>query len=160
MHKDIDIYFFKNFINKDDAKYYIELIKNKYEQVGNINDFNTRTIDISNHPIVNKVKFFLEENLSLQLDCYEAQIQIWPVGSSSGLHIHDHKGREHGDYNSLLYLCDDFEGGEFITNFLEYKPELGTLTFFNGRYVHHGVNEVKKQHRFTLIFWWQNTKKL
>lgn len=152
-----NVYLYKNFMANDDTKYYIKCIKNKYARVGDIEDFYTRTIDISQDPIVDRVKQFIESQLPVKLNCSQAQIQIWPEGSKSELHRHDYNGREDGDFNSLIYLNDDFDDGEFITEFLKYKPEVGTLTFFNGRENYHGVAEVKKAHRFTLIFWWQNT---
>jgi predicted 2-oxoglutarate/Fe(II)-dependent dioxygenase YbiX len=151
------VYLFKNFMQQNEVAPYIERIKNKYSLVGNIDDFNTRTIEISQEPIVEKVKQYIESQLPVKLNCSQAQIQIWPEGSGSELHIHDHKGRERGDFNSLIYLNNDFDDGEFITDFSKYKPEVGTLTFFNGKENYHGVTEVKKAHRFTLIFWWQNT---
>lgn len=152
------IYLFKNFMQQNEAAPYIELIKNKHALVGNINDFDTRTIDISQDPIVDKVKQFIESKLPLKLTCSQAEIQIWPEGSRSELHIHDARNRENGDFNSLIYLNEDFDDGEFITEFSKYKPELGTLTFFNGRLNYHGVKEVKRNHRYTLIFWWTNTR--
>jgi hypothetical protein len=151
------VYFFKNFMQQNEAAPYIERIKNKYALVGNIDDFNTRTIEISQEPIVDKVKQFIESKLPVKLSCRQAQIQIWPEESRSELHRHDHRGRENGDFNSLIYLNDDFDDGEFITEFSKYKPEVGTLTFFNGKQNYHGVTPVKKAHRYTIIFWWENT---
>jgi predicted 2-oxoglutarate/Fe(II)-dependent dioxygenase YbiX len=151
------VYLFKNFMHQNETAPYIERIKNKYALVGDIEDFDTRTIDISQDPIVEKVKQFIESELPVKLNCSQAQIQIWPEGSKSELHIHDDHNRENGDFNSLIYLNDDFDDGEFITEFSMYKPEVGTLTFFNGKQNYHGVTEVKRAHRFTLIFWWQNT---
>jgi hypothetical protein len=104
-----------------------------------------------------KVKNFLEKSCNCKLNCDGAQIQLWPVNSFSELHIHNCFGREGGDYNSLLYLNDDFDGGEFITNDLSIKPEQGMLTFFDGSKTYHGLREVKNKHRYTLIFWWSNT---
>jgi len=46
------------------------------------------------------------------------------------------------DYNSLLYLNDNFSGGEFFTETgLTIKPIPGRLTFFDGSIVTHGVNK-------------------
>ena len=151
------VYLFKNFVQQNETTLYIKYIQNKYDRGGNIKDFYTRTIDISHDPIVDKVKQFIESRLPVKLKCNQAQIQIWPEGSKSELHRHDYNGRENGDFNSLIYLNDDFDEGEFITDSLKYKPEVGTLTFFNGRENYHGVTQVKKAHRYTLIFWWENT---
>ena len=152
-----NVYLFKNFMQQNETTLYIKYIQNKYNRVGNIEDFYTRTIDISHDPIVNKVKQFIESQLPVKLNCSQAQIQIWPEGSKSELHRHEWNGRENGDFNSLIYLNDNFDDGEFVTEFLKYKPEIGTLTFFNGKENYHGVSKVKRAHRYTLIFWWKNT---
>jgi hypothetical protein len=151
------VYIFKNFMQQNETTPYIKCIQNKYDREGRIEDFDTRTLDISQDPIVDKVKQFIESKLPVKLNCSQAEIQIWPEGSKSQLHRHDHNGRENGDFNSLIYLNDDFDDGEFVTEFLKYKPEVGTLTFFNGRDNYHGVTQVKKAHRYSLIFWWENT---
>jgi predicted 2-oxoglutarate/Fe(II)-dependent dioxygenase YbiX len=118
-----------------------------------------RQMPIEQPDVIQKVKSFLESKLSVELICEQAQVQIWPKGSDSALHVHDDFGRGGTDYNSLLYLNDDFEGGEFYTECgLSIKPKTGTLTFFNGAKVKHGVQKVLAGNRFTLIFWWKNTK--
>ena len=152
-----NVYLLKNFMQQNETTLYIKYIQNKYDRVGDIKNWYTRTIDISQDPIVDKVKQFIESKLPVKLTCSQAQIQIWPEGSESQLHKHESNDRENGDFNSLIYLNDDFDGGEFITEVSKYKPEVGTLTFFNGRNNYHGVAQVKKAHRFTLIFWWENT---
>lgn len=144
---------FRNVLSKEECN---EWISKAPEFTGSY-DFSNRIVQISDCPIVNKIQDFLERKCNCKLNCSEAQIQLWPIGSYSELHIHDSNNREDTDYNSLLYLNDNFCDGEFITNDLIIKPETGMLTFFDGSSIYHGVNKVKKNHRYTLIFWWQNT---
>ena len=60
-------------------------------------------------------------------------------------------------YNSLIYLNDDFKGGEFFTrNGIKLKPQAGMLTLFDGSKVSHGLKKVKNKDRKTMIFWWAN----
>ena len=60
-------------------------------------------------------------------------------------------------YNSLIYLNDDFKGGEFFTrNGIKLKPQAGMLTLFDGSKVSHGLKKVKNKDRKTIIFWWAN----
>jgi hypothetical protein len=145
---------FKNFLEKSECQEWID----RAPKFTGSYDFEDRVLDISNHHIVTRVKNFLENACNCKLNCSSAQIQLWPVNSSSELHIHKDLGREDGDYNSLLYLNDDFDGGEFITKDLSIKPETGMLTFFDGSHIYHGVREVKYKHRYSLIFWWNNTR--
>jgi hypothetical protein len=59
----------------------------------------------------------------------------------------------------LLYLNDDFEGGEFFTDTgIRIKPKKNRLTFFNGSAIPHGLTKVEKAHRYTIIFWWKGTR--
>jgi hypothetical protein len=149
--KDIEI--FRNILTKEQCSDWIS----KAPKFTGSYDFNDRTVDITNSFIVNTVKDVIEKKCNCKLTCSQAQIQLWPVGSNSNLHIHTYNNRENTDYNSLLYLNNDFGGGEFITKNLIIKPEPGMLTFFDGSKIYHGVNEVESKHRYTLIFWWENT---
>ena len=148
-----DIKIFKNFILEKECNDWISIAP----KFNGSFDFQYCTIDITNYTVVDGVKNFLEKSCNCKLTCSQAQIQLWPIGSKSILHTHIKGGRESTDYNSLIYLNSDFDGGEFITNNLIIKPEPGMLTFFNGHQIYHGVNKVKNKHRYTLIFWWQNT---
>jgi len=147
------IHTFKNFINETECQYW----KSKAPLFVNY-EWKNRTIDITNSEIVDRVKFFLNKQLNVETECDQAQIQLWPVGSLSELHTHTYDNREHGDYNSLIYLNDEFIGGEFFTETEIIKPNKGLLTFFSGNDVPHGVKQIHLCHRYTLIFWWKNTK--
>ena len=121
--------------------------------------WNHRTVDITTDPLIAKIQHFLEQRLNCTLTLSSAEIQIWPVGAKSLLHKHTSNGKEGTDYNSLLYLNDDFFGGEFYTEYgLSFKPKQGMLTFFNGKEILHGLKDVDGRNRYTIILWWQNTK--
>ena len=106
--------------------------------------------------IVKKVTKYINKRFDLNLVADQAEIQNHHVNSEAGLHVHDHDGREHITYNSLIYLNDNFDGGQFITkNGISIKPEKGMLTFFNGQTVCHGVKKVLNKDRKTIIFWWK-----
>lgn len=151
------VFFFHNFLKKEYCQNYINRSILNYHRHGCQPDFKFRTIDISNEPIVENVRNFLMDVFPIELKCEQAEIQIWPINSYSDLHIHDDFGRNYTDFNSLIYLNDDFDGGEFHTKNITFKPQTGSLTFFNGRNNYHGVNRVLKNHRHSLIFWWKDT---
>jgi len=159
------VFVYENFLEKSLCQPYINRILEKWNSFQNDNDrmhnWEKKTIEITSDPIVSNVRYFLEEQLSIRLTCSQAQIQIWPRNIEGGLHKHDSNGRENTDFNSLIYLNDDYGGGEFYTeNGVCYKPKVGALTFFNGAINMHGVKKVLGTHRFTLIFWWTNTVKV
>ena len=149
----VDLRVFENFLNERECRRWIH----KAPKFVGSYDFTDRTIDITNFRIVGRVKKFLQKNCKCKLTCHQAQIQLWPIDSKSNLHIHTEDHREMTDYNSLIYLNDNFVGGEFLLENLHIRPKSGMLTFFNGSKLHHGVNKVQNNHRYTLIFWWKNT---
>ena len=119
----------------------------------------TRNIMLNlDDPLIQYITKYIESNLKVKLTCYDAELQTWPIDSESALHKHTFDNREHGDYNSLLYLNENFTGGEFYTENIIIKPKTNRLTFFDGSTVLHGVNKVAVDHRHTVIFWWKNTQ--
>jgi len=115
-----------------------------------------RNIVLSNNDkLITIVKDLLESYLRVELTLNFAELQTWPIGSKANLHTHEYRPRE--DYNSLLYLNNNFTGGNFYTDNLQIEPVEGRLTFFDGRVVPHGVKKVFDNHRHTAIFWWKNT---
>jgi hypothetical protein len=153
--KDEEVYVFKKFLSKKECSKYFKMIHDIGHQPFNL-PWPDRTKDITKDPIVNKVTKFINKKFNLNLMVDQAEIQNHHVNSSSDLHVHDHLGRENIEYNSLIYLNDDFDQGYFITkNGIKIKPEKGMLTFFNGQKIYHGVEKVLKKDRKTLIFWWK-----
>jgi hypothetical protein len=109
-------------------------------------------INITYHEIVEEMRTFLEENLRIRLFCTLAVFQIRGVGQHEGLHTHR---TYKSDYNSLLYLNDDFTGGEFYTdNGFTHAPKAGDILFFNGKKIRHGVRKIIGNRRMAINFWW------
>lgn len=159
------IHVFDNVLSESKVDYFYNTIKNHFldrleEGYNSADWYPTRNISLDNdNPVIEEIKDFIESKLRVKLTPDSAELQTWPIGSDSDLHIHDAVGRMHGDYNSLLYLNDDFDDGEFYTeNGIIIKPMKNRLTFFNGRYTYHGVKKVARNHRHTIIFWWKNTQ--
>jgi len=148
--KEVEV--FKNYLPKNECEEYASLIKDLGP--GNF-DWSQRTVQITNDSIVDRVSSFFKEKLNLDLTISMAQLQNWHVGSEGVLHLHKGRGTEESKYNSLIYLNDDFEGGEFYTKNQVIKPQQGMLTIFDGSITYHGVKEVKKKDRKTIILWWK-----
>ena len=149
-----EVYILKNFLPEKECDKYFK----KIHDIGYVNDFlpwPERVVDITTDPIVKKVTKYINKRFNLKLTVHQAEIQNHHVNSEAELHIHDHNGREFITYNSLIYLNDNFDGGQFVTkNGISIKPEKGMLTFFNGQTVWHGVKKVLNNDRKTIIFWW------
>jgi hypothetical protein len=155
--------YWEDIYKPSELEYFKNKIENHYNKIcssgGDIIDWDCRTLDITNYAIGDKTKTFLENNLSIKLNIVQIQCQVWPVGTESTLHRHCDdvtKVRLNTDYNSMLYLNDNFEGGEFYTNDIIYKPRKNTLTFFDGANDWHGIKPVRKNNRYTIIFWWKS----
>ena len=155
-----DVAVFKNFLPLQEAQEHFNFAKSYFSNSykNEMQDWESRTKVIEDPKPINLVKEYLENELNVKLTCSQAQYQLWPEGSESFLHRHTALNRESTDFNSLLYLNDDYDGGEFITEHgFVLKPEIGDLTFFNGMNIAHGVKPVLKNNRYTMIFWWINT---
>ena len=123
-------------------------------------DWKERVVALSNEDkVVEQIKnLFKNFNINLTVDSVE--IQTWPVGSKSDFHVHGERcewddGRNNTELNTLVYLNDNFEGGEFFTQNIIIKPTVGTLTLFDGSRTYHGVKPVLSNERYTIILWWK-----
>jgi len=82
------------------------------------------------------------------------QIVKWPIGAFQLHHID--QSQPDISMSSILYLNDDYEGGE--TNYEDgtiFKPKKGRLLFFDGKYHKHGVNKVRNNIRYTVATWYK-----
>lgn len=108
-----------------------------------------------NDPINKKVIDIIESRLRIKLDLCQSELQCWPQNCPLITHRHDNDDRKNTKYNSLLYLNEDFKGGEFTTEYgVSVQPRVGTLTFFDGAETFHGINSFYFNNRYTIIFWW------
>ena len=160
------MFIFHNFLDADTCERYRKRISNHYQErvaqgMHPMSFQDSRTIDISGDIIGEKVQEFLEYNLRVKLNLKLCQIELqtWPIDCPVIMHKHDEQGRQESDYNSLIYLNSDFEGGEFYTETgVTLRPTIGTLTFFDGSQIMHGVKPISVNHRYTIILWWKQTK--
>lgn len=150
-----EVFVCKNFLNQEECNSFIDMAPKLGKNVNGAFPWDKRAVDITDHPIVDRVRNFLTDHTNHKFNIDQAQIQNWHDGSFSELHIHNYDGREHIVFNSLIYLNNDYLGGEFYTKTAEIKPEIGMLTLFNGQETYHGVKQVEGKDRFTLIFWWR-----
>jgi len=97
----------------------------------------------------------------------QTEIMRWPIGVPQDMHI-DVMARDDGkctipftDFASILYLNDDFEGGEtYFEGGEEIKPQEGMVAVFEGMKYWHGVNAATGKDRYTVPIWytteWRN----
>ena len=110
---------------------------------------------LKNNPKIHHLKLKLNEtskDFNAEIDWFE--IVKWPIGSKQGLHFD--MAKNHTILSSIVYLNDNFEGGQ--TYFEEgtiFKPKMGRGLFFNGQYYKHGVNTVEQNIRYVVAAWYK-----
>jgi hypothetical protein len=80
-----------------------------------------------------------------------SQIVKWPEGSYQPEHL----DFDYHTYTSILYLNDNFIGGETFVEDKIFKPKAGSMIIFEGNKKIHGVTKVQKSTRYTLPTWFK-----
>jgi hypothetical protein len=65
------------------------------------------------------------------------------------------------DFGSILYINDDYDGGElyFPNQGIEYKPKAKSFAFFPGNEEYwHGIKRINKGTRYTIAMFWSFNK--
>ena len=79
------------------------------------------------------------------------QIVKWPTGESQDRHI----DFEYHPFTSILYLNDDFVGGETVVGKKSFKPIKNTIIGFEGNKIKHEVKKIRKGVRYTIPCWYK-----
>jgi Rps23 Pro-64 3,4-dihydroxylase Tpa1-like proline 4-hydroxylase len=114
-------------------------------------------LDIFN--VVQRVKDKVcEEYETTNIEQKENRLSVvkWEKGNSLKLHVDDLGYVTDNHIAALIYLNDDYEGGElkFETHDLSIKPKKGDLVFFPGNmHYAHEVTEVLSGTRYTVPIW-------
>jgi len=86
------------------------------------------------------------------------QIVKWPIGSKQFSHYDD--AWEHTTLASIIYLNDNFSGGEtYFTDGILCTPKQGRLLLFDGQYFEHGVSDVNTNERYVVSAWYKKNSK-
>jgi|TARA_E500000331_G_C16919345_1_gene567016 hypothetical protein len=71
-----------------------------------------------------------------------------------GICMEEHTDYPHQYLSSILYLNDDYKGGETVIGDKVIKPETGKIIFFSGTKIPHSVNKLTKGRRYTIPSWY------
>ena len=88
----------------------------------------------------------------------------WPIGGIQNPHLdtysnqqfthNTHEDKPAREWTCILYLNDNYHGGRtYIPNGEVYEPETGSGLLFQGIYIPHGVQKVRRHPRHTISFW-------
>ena len=91
-------------------------------------------------------------------------INEWPIGGIQDPHLDTYSNQEmtHGtspdkpsrEWTCILYLNDNYKGGRtYVPDGEVYEPEEGSGLLFQGIYIQHGVEKVRRHPRHTISYW-------
>lgn len=178
-----DYIYQENYLSKEECQLLINYFESQNvddKKDNNVNPrFNNRIVyyeGVEDDQIKNLIKR-VHDDVAVRLKkFYEEKDQIlpeashlvkWPVGSSLGNHADN--AYEDGQpnyvswrtYSAIIYLNDDYTGGEFYFKKYAYdlKPETGLLVGFTAGINHvHGVRVVTSGTRYAFPMWFCGAK--
>jgi len=71
------------------------------------------------------------------------------------IHQPHHQDFYYHTWTSILYLNDEFEGGQTYVDGELIQPKKGDMILFQGRYIIHGVEPVTSGKRYTIATWYK-----
>jgi predicted 2-oxoglutarate/Fe(II)-dependent dioxygenase YbiX len=100
-----------------------------------------------------------EEFFEQKLEIDNPNMTLWNAGHEMIPHSDYGTSNEfsHREYASIIYLNDDFDGGELYIPELSFenKPKKGQLVCFQGGKLYHGVKMITRGFRLTHICWFK-----
>lgn len=110
-----------------------------------------------------KFKVYVEEVFGRPVKANTSHAQKWDVGGFAS--PHSDNSDSHGEpnafeinkYVAILYLNEDYEGGElyFPDHEIEFRPAANSLIIFPGGVENmHGVKEITSGTRYTMVSFW------
>jgi Rps23 Pro-64 3,4-dihydroxylase Tpa1-like proline 4-hydroxylase len=102
---------------------------------------------------------FAEKNIKSR----EQSIHLLKYGPGGHLPAHQDQGISTRVLSSVMYLNDDYEGGEieFVNSGVKLKPEAGSIIFFPSNFLYvHEVWPIQSGLRYSMPHWYHNTEKM
>lgn len=145
------IYIFENFLSDVECDFYVNLY---YENLVNVERYRDTFVlrDINNNDIPKKLGR-IEKQFKIILNYWE--IVKWPPNSFQDWH-YDGIINPKNHFTGILYLNDNFIGGETVVNNQFIKPIKGSFVFFQGSQLLHKVKKIEEGDRFTIPCWFRN----
>lgn len=80
------------------------------------------------------------------------QLVKWPAGEWQP----SHKDFNYHTWTSIIYLNDNFEGGETVVGDKRISPEQGKMITFAGSQIEHEVLPILEGDRYTVAVWYKS----
>jgi hypothetical protein len=167
-----------NFLSKEDCDYFIKMHTSLYDSVGFtwgynqvipfylLKDFFDKNDNEYDYNFLRKI----EAKITHHMQCIDSesfidflQLVKWNTGGEQDAHC-DVKYKKNTSipidaswdcYTSILYLNDDYEGGQtHVNGVVSEEPETGKIITFVGNKIFHGVRKITKGIRYTIPVWY------
>ena len=110
-----------------------------------------------------KIQNTLNEHFLLSLKRFESQFAIYPDGGFYKKHVDQFKQQKHRQVSAIIYLNDNFEGGELVLYSKDDKnkiektivPKKGQLVLFFSKTIYHEVLKCSGE-RISLTTWFRD----
>ena len=154
----------ENFLSKKQCDYFIKFHNDNFDTTDNtnksLNDLGngekTEVINFQYFLRLSQFRYVFTllcnhiQNINKQSFISYLEIVKWYNGSSQKFH----KDSDFLTWTSIIYLNDNYEGGETIVNDKIIKPKQGKIVTFQGKDLEHKVNEIKNNNRYTIPVWY------
>ena len=159
----------ENFVLKKDADTLIKYFDNNdYLCNDSVEEHKHRNIhyeNITNINILRLLDYYAKKNTIFIDHLFSVKTKLWsPMricrwnkNDSMVLHT-DSNWKDKMDYSSLVYLNDNYSGGELIFNKEPLKMKKLSCILFESKKYEHGVNKIIKGKRYTLPSWYEEIK--
>jgi|LakMenEpi03Aug12_release.lakeMendotaPanAssembly.Ray.scaffolds.fasta_scaffold863908_2 hypothetical protein len=157
---DFDVVIEENFLTNEESDYCINYHKKNF----NVNDKNLcflhrqtevlSCIGLLNNGIIKNIYFKLNKFIKkIHNKCSINYFQIvkWPEKECQEQHL----DFDHHPFTSILYLNDNFEGGQTIVGNTVFPPVKNRIICFRGNKILHKVNLITNGTRYTLPSWYK-----
>lgn len=157
-----------NAVSPFDRRYCIKVVDDaeKYKKLIPFHDNPSVSIIKNNNSVDSVIRKYSEiakqhhkklNGFKKELYTTEAYLSLWQDGSEAGLHIDSHQGSEYIMFSTVVYLNEDYSGGEiyFPNQDVEIKPSAGDMVLFpsGGHEYFHGVKKINSGRRYTIAMW-------
>lgn len=113
------------------------------------NDDNLNEVDI-----LKKLYGKIEQNIAkIDPDTFVNYAHL--VRRDQGASQDAHTDFDHHTWTSVLYLNDNFKGGQTRVETHEFEPDQGSMITFQGKYLEHEVYPVTEGSRYTVLVWYK-----
>lgn len=157
----------KNFISNEECDLLMTIIKNTKAKEFPVQwDHNFKPVVVRKtytdiravSMYVSMVKDILQKEYGIEVENRSVSVARWDAGDKLELHVDDLGTTNYNHMATLIYLNNDFEGGEIVfpTHNFSYRPAKGDLIMFPGNYHYpHEVLKITSGTRFSVPMWFE-----